>query len=64
MRPIALAHVAQVAQIALAYVLHKPAITSVIIGAKSDKQVKDNLAATTLRLSSDELGVLIEGVVR
>jgi aryl-alcohol dehydrogenase-like predicted oxidoreductase len=58
MRPIATAHQVSVAQVALAYVLHKPAITSVIIGAKSDEQLKDNLAATKLRLTSDEMTTL------
>lgn len=58
MRPIAAAHGVSVAQVALAYVLHKPAITSVIIGAKSDEQLKDNLAATKLQLTSDEVATL------
>ena len=43
-----------VARVALAYVLHKPFVTSVIIGAKSIAQLDDNLAATTLSLSDEE----------
>jgi aryl-alcohol dehydrogenase-like predicted oxidoreductase len=55
MRPIAAAHDVSVARVALAYVLAKPFVTSVIIGAKTTEQLDDNLAATTLTLSADEL---------
>jgi aryl-alcohol dehydrogenase-like predicted oxidoreductase len=58
MRPIAAAHGVSVAQIALAYCLHKPFITSVIIGAKTQDQLVDNLAATKVKLTSDELAAL------
>ncbi|MBS1184344.1 MAG: yajO, partial [Proteobacteria bacterium] len=44
-----------VAQIALAYVLHKPFVTSVIIGAKSVEQLDDNIAAGEVVLSADDL---------
>jgi aryl-alcohol dehydrogenase-like predicted oxidoreductase len=58
MRPIAEAHGVSVAQIALAWLLHQPAVTSVIIGAKRAEQLADNIAATTLSLSGDELARL------
>jgi aryl-alcohol dehydrogenase-like predicted oxidoreductase len=58
MRPIASAHGVSVAQIALAYLLHKPAVTSVIIGARTDEQLADNLAATKVVLGADELEAL------
>ncbi len=58
MRPIAAAHDVSVAQIALAYLLAKPAVTSVIIGAKTDAQLADNLAAIHVALSEDELATL------
>jgi aryl-alcohol dehydrogenase-like predicted oxidoreductase len=58
MRPIAEAHQASVARIALAYLLHKSHVTSVIIGAKSQEQLLDNLAATDLVLSEQELATL------
>lgn len=45
MRPIAEAHGATVAQVALAYVLAKPFVTSVIIGAKKLEQLEDNVKA-------------------
>ena len=49
-----------VARIALAWLLHQPVVTSVIIGAKSVEQLDDNLAATTVELSAEELKRLDE----
>jgi len=42
------------AQIALAYLLAKPAVTSLVIGARTDEQLADNLAAADLTLTDDE----------
>ena len=47
-----------VARVALAWLLAKPAVMSVIIGAKTVEQLDDNLAATDLTLSADELKTL------
>ena len=58
MRPIAEAHGVSIAQIALAWLLHQPHVTSVIIGARTDEQLADNLAATKVRLTADELAAL------
>jgi len=58
MRPIAQAHGASVARVALAWLLHQPAVTSVIIGAKTREQLADNLAATELKLSASDLETL------
>ena len=55
MRPIAQAKCVPVAQIALAWLLHQPQVTSVIIGAKRPEQLADNLGATGVVLSADEL---------
>ena len=55
MRPIAQAHGVSVAQIALAWLLHQPQVTSVIVGAKRSEQLVDNLAATDVRLGADDL---------
>jgi aryl-alcohol dehydrogenase-like predicted oxidoreductase len=55
MRPIAQAHEVSVAQVALAWLLAQPHVTSVIIGAKTREQLRDNLAAADLRLTSAEL---------
>jgi len=60
MRPIAQAHGASVARVALAWVLQRPAITSVIVGAKSVEQLADNMAAADLKLSESEIGALDE----
>jgi len=55
MRPIAAAHGVSVAQVALAWLLHQPQVSSVIIGAKRPEQLGDNLAAASLKLAADEL---------
>ena len=55
MRPIAEAHGVSVAQIALAWLLHQPQVTSVIIGAKRAEQLADNIASTGVVLSAEEL---------
>lgn len=55
MRPIAKAHGVSIAQIALAWLLHQPQVTSVIVGAKRPEQLADNIGATEVKLTSDEL---------
>ncbi len=60
MDPIAKAHGVSVAQIALAWLLHQPVVTSVIIGAKRPDQLTDNLAAVAVDLSEAELRALDE----
>ncbi len=42
------------AQVALAYLIGKPAVTSVVIGARTTEQLTDNLAAADLVLSPEE----------
>jgi aryl-alcohol dehydrogenase-like predicted oxidoreductase len=49
-----------VAQIALAWLLHQNAVTSVIVGAKRIDQLRDNLLAAQIRFSADELAALDE----
>jgi aryl-alcohol dehydrogenase-like predicted oxidoreductase len=48
-------HQVSAARVALAYILHKPAVTSIIIGAKKHEQLLDNIAATNLELTVNEL---------
>ena len=60
MTPIAKAHGCSPARVALAWVLAKPFVTSVIIGAKRLEQLKDNIAAVDLKLSADEIKKLDE----
>ncbi|RKG65969.1 aldo/keto reductase [Corallococcus exercitus] len=47
-----------VARVALAWLLHQPHVTTVILGAKTQAQLDDNLAATELRLSPEQLSKL------
>ncbi len=55
MGPIANAHRASIAQVALAWLLAKRAVTSVIIGAKRMDQLVDNLGAVDVVLSDEEV---------
>jgi aryl-alcohol dehydrogenase-like predicted oxidoreductase len=57
-RPIAERHGVSVARVALAWLLHQPGVMSVIIGAKTEEQLADNVAAADLQLSADDLAVL------
>ena len=58
MRQVAEARGVSVAQVALAWLLHRKAVTSVIVGAKRLDQLEDNIAATELSLSDAELDAL------
>ena len=58
MREIGQAKDASVARVALAWILAKPFVMSVIIGAKSLEQLDDNLAAADLLLSPEEMARL------
>jgi aryl-alcohol dehydrogenase-like predicted oxidoreductase len=58
MKPIAARHNASVARVALAWTLGRPGVASVIIGAKNEQQLKDNLAAADLALSAEDLATL------
>ncbi|WP_432254819.1 aldo/keto reductase [Limimaricola sp. AA108-03] len=51
---------ASVAQIALAWLLHKPGVTSVIVGARKEAQLIDNLGAADIVLSDEEMARLDE----
>ncbi len=57
---IAANHQATVTQAALNYLLRKPAVTSVIIGAKTKEQLADNLKATDWEMTSEEVARLDE----
>ncbi len=58
MELIATEHNVSVAQIALAWLLHRPWVTSVIIGAKTNEQLHDNLAATQVKLTPENMATL------
>jgi aryl-alcohol dehydrogenase-like predicted oxidoreductase len=48
------------AQVALAWLLGRPGLSTVVIGARTDEQLADNLAAADLELSGDERARLDE----
>ena len=54
----AAAHDVSVARVALAWLLAQPWVSSIIIGAKTTEQLADNIAATTLALTGDEIAAL------
>jgi aryl-alcohol dehydrogenase-like predicted oxidoreductase len=58
MRPMAEQRGVSVAQIALAWLLHQKAVTSVIIGATRLDQLEDNIAATGVSLTAEEIAAL------
>src|SRR4051812_42183406 len=60
MREVGEAHGASVARVALAWLLAKPHVMSVIIGAKTPEQLEDNLAAVDLTLTPEEMKRLDE----
>jgi aryl-alcohol dehydrogenase-like predicted oxidoreductase len=60
MAPIAKAHNCSPARISLAWLLAKPVVTSVIIGAKRIEQLKDNIAAIDVKLTPEQMEQLDE----
>lgn len=58
MAPIAKAHDSSIARVALAWLLQRKGVMSVIIGAKTIEQLNDNLAAADLALSAEEVSAL------
>jgi aryl-alcohol dehydrogenase-like predicted oxidoreductase len=55
---IAQAHGVSVARVALAWLLHQPHVTTLIIGAKTQEQLEDNLAAPSLKLTAEQLAAI------
>ena len=55
LRSIAMAHNATPAQVALAWVLSKPFVSSVLLGANKFSQLEDNLGAADLRIAGEDL---------
>jgi aryl-alcohol dehydrogenase-like predicted oxidoreductase len=58
MDDVAKAHNTTLAAIALAWLRHQPAVTSIILGIKQPHQLDDNLKATELTLTNDDLQAL------
>jgi aryl-alcohol dehydrogenase-like predicted oxidoreductase len=51
-------HGVSAAQVALAYLLGRPAVTSVVVGARTSEQLADNLAAASLALTDSDRAAL------
>ncbi len=58
MRPIAARHGVSIARVALAWLLGRPAVSTVIVGARTTAQLDDKLAASGLVLDPEELPAL------
>lgn len=58
MRLIGEAHGVSVARVALAWLLAQKHVTTIIIGAKNEQQLRDNIEATALKLTPEDLGAL------
>ena len=54
------AHGVSAAQVALAWLLGRPGVSSLVIGARTEEQLADNLAAAELELSAEERARLDE----
>ncbi|MDB5669772.1 MAG: aldo/keto reductase [Alphaproteobacteria bacterium] len=55
---IASTHGASIAQVALAWMLAKPWVSTILVGASRASQLEDNLGAIDLALSADEIAAL------
>jgi aryl-alcohol dehydrogenase-like predicted oxidoreductase len=51
-------HGVSAARVALAYIAQKPGVTSLVVGARTTEQLRDNLAAAELELTADEVKAL------
>jgi aryl-alcohol dehydrogenase-like predicted oxidoreductase len=58
LRRTATTHGASVAQVALAWLHARPGVTSIILGARSQAQLGDNLGALAVRLTDEDLDAL------
>lgn len=60
LHPMAKSKGVTVAQLALAWLLHQPAVTTVIIGANKQEQLEDNLKSVDVKFTAEELQQLDE----
>ncbi|CAM4444659.1 aryl-alcohol dehydrogenase-like predicted oxidoreductase [Paenibacillus endophyticus] len=59
-KPIAEAHGTSIASVALAWLMTRPVVTSVLVGAKRLEQLEENLEAANIELTEDEIRQLDE----
>lgn len=55
LRELAQEKACSVAQVALAWLLHQNGVSSVIVGAKNNQQLQDNIGSVSIRLDQEEL---------
>lgn len=60
MRPMAESRDVAVSSIAIAWLLHRPVVSTVIVGARRPDQLAENLKASDVELTAEELGRLEE----
>jgi aryl-alcohol dehydrogenase-like predicted oxidoreductase len=53
-----------VAQVALAWVLHRPSVATVVVGARDEAQLRANVGAVDLKLSADQMKRLDDASAR
>lgn len=58
LKSVGAAHGASPAQVAIAWLLTRPAVASVLIGASSLRQLDDNIGAASVQLTADDLAKL------
>jgi diketogulonate reductase-like aldo/keto reductase len=58
LKQVAHRHNASPARVALAWVLGRPAVSSVIVAARKAEQLEDNIAAADLQLSDEDVRLL------
>lgn len=64
-RPIADAHGATLAQVAIAWTIARPGITAALVGARNEKQARENAAAADVKLAETEtarINELLDGL--
>ena len=47
------------AQVAIAWLLARPTVTSVVLGARTKEQLADNLASVNVKLTNEEVSVIL-----
>ena len=65
LRPLAEAHHATAAQLVIHWTIHRPGVTSALVGARNPQQAEENAAAADLRLTEEEtrrLDELVDGL--
>lgn len=63
-RPIADQHKATLAQLVINWTMHRPGVGCVLVGARNEQQVKDNVGALRFRLSEEEMNRITEAADR